>query len=78
MTDAFTVIRGLIAPYSSAREEDIKRGDLLDTDLGLDSLDKVELVMGVEEQFDVDINDDQMESIRSVADLVDFCEKKKG
>ena len=41
-------------------------------DLGADSLDIVELVMAMEEEFDVEISDDQAENIRTVGDAVNY------
>ena len=43
-------------------------------DLGADSLDTVELVMALEEEFDVEIPDDQAENIATVKDAVGFVE----
>ncbi len=47
-------------------------------DLGADSLDTVELVMALEEAFDIEIPDDMAESIMTVGDAVSFIEKKAG
>ena len=44
-------------------------------DLGADSLDTVELVMAIEEAFDLEIPDDQAEQIKTVQDAVDYIEK---
>jgi len=41
-------------------------------DLGLDSMDTVEIVMGVEEEFDIEIHDDEVEDIETVGQLVDL------
>jgi len=41
-------------------------------DLGADSLDTVELVMALEEEFDVEIPDDQAEKIQSVGQAIDY------
>lgn len=45
-------------------------------DLGADSLDLVELVMGFEEEFGVEIPDDQVNTIRTVQDAADFIKTK--
>jgi acyl carrier protein len=47
-------------------------------DLGADSLDIVELVMKFEEDFELDIPDEDAENIKTVKDAVDYIEKKKG
>ena len=44
-------------------------------DLGADSLDTVELVMAFEEAFDIEIPDEQAETIKTVADAVSYIEK---
>ncbi len=41
-------------------------------DLGADSLDNVELVMGLEEEFDIEIPDEDAEKVKSVGDVVDY------
>ena len=46
-------------------------------DLGADSLDTVELVMALEEEFDIEIPDDVAEQILTVQDAVDFINKQK-
>jgi acyl carrier protein len=47
-------------------------------DLGADSLDVVELVMGLEEEFDVEIPDEDAEKIATVQDAIDYIDKKSG
>ena len=46
-------------------------------DLGADSLDVVELVMALEEKFEIEIPDSDAEGIQSVKDVVDYIEKAK-
>jgi len=45
-------------------------------DLGADSLDQVELIMAFEEEFGVEISDDEAEKIRRVKDAVDYIDKR--
>ena len=47
-------------------------------DLGADSLDTVELVMALEEEFDVEVPDDEAEKLQAVKDVVAFITGKKG
>ena len=52
--------------------------DVSFSDLGADSLDVVELVMGLEEEFDVEIPDEDAEKIATVQDAVTYIDKKAG
>lgn len=45
-------------------------------DLGADSLDLVELVMTLEDEFDIQIEDDAMESLKTVGDVLDYIASK--
>ena len=45
-------------------------------DLGADSLDVVELVMELEDEFDMEISDDDAEKIATVSDVVDYIQKQ--
>jgi acyl carrier protein len=47
-------------------------------DLGADSLDTVELVMALEEEFDVEVPDEEAEKLQAVKDVVAFITSKKG
>jgi len=47
-------------------------------DLGADSLDQVELIMAMEEEFDVSISDEDAEKIATVQDAIDYVKKAKG
>lgn len=46
-------------------------------DLGADSLDIVQLIMALEEEYGVEISDDDAEKIRTVQDVVDFIDNRK-
>jgi acyl carrier protein len=47
-------------------------------DLGADSLDTVELVMALEEEFDIEVPDDEAEKLLAVNDVIAFITSKKG
>ena len=62
---------------------DVEESQISDTasfveDLGADSLDIVELIMGIEEEFDIEIPDDAAEKIATVKDAIDYIEANKG
>ena len=49
----------------------------LEHDLGADSLDAVEVVMALEDEFGIEIEDDAAQSIKTVKDIVDYIESQK-
>jgi acyl carrier protein len=55
----------------------VPEANLID-DLGADSLDVVELAMAVEEEFGLEVPDDDLENIRTVKDIVDYIRDQKG
>ncbi|MSR30118.1 MAG: acyl carrier protein [Gemmataceae bacterium] len=55
----------------------VKRETAFVEDIGADSLDVVELVMELEEEFDIQIPDEQAQKIRTVGEAIDFIEKEK-
>ena len=57
-------------------EEVVDEASFID-DLGADSLDIVELVMALEEEYDMEISDEEAEKIRTVQDVVNYIESHK-
>ena len=53
----------------------VPEANLLD-DLGADSLDLVELVMALEEEFGIEVSDDDLESMRTIDDVVRYLEAR--
>jgi acyl carrier protein len=47
-------------------------------DLGADSLDTVELVMAFEEEFDIEVPDDEAEKLQSVGDVINYINSQQG
>lgn len=68
----------LVAFESGFKPEDVKPEDELEGRLAMDSLDKIELVMAVEEEFEVEITDEEVEACKTVADVVALVERLKG
>jgi len=56
-------------------KEDVNSESDIVQDLGADSLDVVELIMAIEEEFDIQISDDEAEKIVTVGDIVSAIEK---
>ena len=67
----------VIANQLSLREESITPDARFIDDLGADSLDIVELIMEMEEEFDVEIPDEEVEKMVCVKDVIDFITSVK-
>lgn len=72
MNDIEQRVKKVVAEQLSINEADIKNESAFIEDLGADSLDTVELVMALEDEFGVEIPDDQQEKLRTVQDAIDF------
>jgi len=70
-------VKKIVAEQLGVNEADIKNESSFVDDLGADSLDTVELVMALEEEFECEIPDDQAEKITTVQQAVDFILPKK-
>ena len=68
----------IVSEQLSVEVGEVKSDSNFQNDLGADSLDTVELVMALEEAFDIEIPDEAAESIATVGDAVKFIEDKKG
>ena len=68
-------VKKIVAEQLGVAEADIKTESSFVEDLGADSLDTVELIMAFEEEFGVEISDDEAEKIRKVKDAVEYIEK---
>lgn len=62
----------IISNQLSMREDDIKGDSRFVDDLGADSLDIVELIMEMEEEFDIEIPDEDVERMVTVKDVTDY------
>lgn len=65
-------VQKIIAEQLSVSEDQVKTEASFVDDLGADSLDTVELVMALEEEFELDIPDEEAEKIVKVKDAVDY------
>ncbi|HXY51277.1 MAG TPA: acyl carrier protein [Terriglobales bacterium] len=68
-------VKQIISEQLGVEESEVTPGASFIDDLGADSLDTVELVMALEEAFDVEIPDEDAEKIRTVQDAIDYIEK---
>ncbi|MDF2524914.1 MAG: acyl carrier protein [Clostridiales bacterium] len=68
----FEKVKKIIVEQLGVEEDDIAMEASFIDDLGADSLDIVELIMALEEEFDVEIPDSDAEKIQTVGDAVDY------
>ena len=68
-------VKSIVVKQLSVKEEDVKNESKFIDDLGADSLDTVELVMALEEEFDTEIPDEEAEKITSVQEAIDYITK---
>jgi acyl carrier protein len=69
------IIDIIVEQLDITRQECVPEAAFID-DLGADSLDLVELVMEMEENFGIEISDDELEKIVTVQDVIDFLKAK--
>lgn len=74
MSDVQDRVKAIIVEQLGVNPEDVKMESHFVDDLGADSLDTVELVMALEEEFDIEIPDDQAEKITTVESAVSHIE----
>lgn len=77
MSTAEEKVRKIIVDQLGVSSEEVTLEASFIDDLGADSLDTVELVMALEEEFDMEIPDEEAEKIVTVGDAIDYIEKHK-
>ena len=70
----FEKVRDIIVDTLSCELEDVTMEATLAEDLGADSLDVVDLLMSIEDEFEVEIPDEEVENIKTVGALVEYIE----
>jgi len=70
----FEKVRELICTQLDFDEDAVTLQSSIVDDLGADSLDVVDLVMSLEEEFDMEIPEEEIESIKTVGDMVKYIE----
>ena len=67
-------IKQILADTLDVSEDEISADTNIATDLGADSLDVVEILMSIEDEFDIEIPDSEIDNIRPVGELVEYIE----
>lgn len=71
----FEKLQDIIADVLNVPKEDIRMETTFVDDLGADSLDIFQIIMGIEEEFDIEIDNDEAEKIATVQDAVEQIKK---
>ncbi len=70
-------VKEILADQLGVDEDSIELDSLLVEDLGADSLDGIDIVMSVEDEFGIEVPDEVIESMSTVEDIVKFIEDNK-
>ena len=68
----FEKVRDIVVEQLGVEEDDVKLESAFIDNLGADSLDIVELIMALEEEFEMEISEEDAEKISTVGDVVDY------
>ncbi len=67
-------VKGVVVEQLGVEEEQVVETASFVDDLGADSLDTVEMIMALEEEFDIEIPDDEAEKLKTVRDVMDYIQ----
>ena len=73
----FEKLRDIVVDQLDVDADKVTLGASIAEDLGADSLDMVDLVMSLEEEFDMEIPDEAVESIKTIGDIVKYIEENQ-
>ena len=71
----FEKLKAIICEQLDLEEDDVKLTSNILEDLGADSLDVVDLIMSIEDEFDIEVPDEAIEGIKTVGDVVKYIEE---
>lgn len=71
----FEKVKGILSDQFDVEEDTITLETNMVDDLGADSLDVVDLLMSVEDEFEIEVPDEEVENIKTVGDLVKYIEE---
>ncbi len=73
----FEKVKNILAEQLEVSEDKITMDSMIADDLGADSLDVVDLLMSLEDEFEIEIPDEEIENIKTVGNLVNYIENNK-
>lgn len=73
--DTFEKIKKIILDHLDVNEEDITPDADFMEDLGADSLDVAELIMSIEDEFNLEIEEEDLEGMQTIGDVVEYLDK---
>ncbi len=73
----FEKVKAILAEQLEVSEDSITMESMIADDLGADSLDVVDLLMSLEDEFEIEIPDEEIENIKTVGNLVNYIENNK-
>jgi acyl carrier protein len=71
-------VKDIIVEQLGVNADQVNPGAKFVEDLGADSLDTVELVMAFEEEFEIEVPDEEAEKLQSVGDVIEYIKSRKG
>jgi acyl carrier protein len=74
--DVFERLANIISTKTKVKKEEITLDSDFELDLNLDSLDIVEIVMAIEDEFNITISDDDVLKLKTVKDAVEYIQNK--
>ena len=74
--EIFDKLKELVVDQLGVEEDEVTMEATMQDDRGADSLDLVDLVMSVEEEFGVKVADEDLENIKTVGDIVNYIEER--
>ncbi len=73
----FEKIREILCEQLDLEEDDVTMSSNIEEDLGADSLDLVDIVMSIEDEFEIDVADEDIDGIKTVGDVGRYIEENK-
>lgn len=77
MSEVADKVKKIIVDQLNVKEEDVTPDSTFAGDLGADSLDQTEMIMAMEEEFDIEIADEDAQKIQKVQDAIDYIEQRQ-